>query len=138
MKRVMQDAARVAGALGEPSRLALLSALLEREATVSDLASRLGLAQPRVSTHLARLRTAGLVTRGSIGRHPAYRVDAARASRRRFAAPCLDWTERQPHLGGALGAGILDALFAEGYVRRRPKGRDVRIVRPLAGWLAYR
>ena len=63
-------------------------------------------------------------------------VDAARAARRRFAAPCLDWTERQPHLGGALGAGILDALLAGGYVRRRRKGRDVRIVKPLAGWLA--
>ena len=48
----------------------------------------------------------------------------------------VDWTERQPHLSGTLGAAILDALFAEGYVRRRPKGRDVRIVRTLAGWLA--
>jgi len=56
-------------------------ALLEREATVSDLASRLNLAQPRVSTHLARLRTAGLVTRVSIGRHRAYRVDTARVKR---------------------------------------------------------
>src|SRR5258707_13923551 len=73
----MQDVARVAGALGEPSRLAILAALLEGEATVSDLATRLGLAQPRVSTHLARLRGAGLVTRGAMGRHRAYRADAA-------------------------------------------------------------
>src|SRR5260370_30463726 len=74
----MQDVARVAGALGEPSRLAILAALLEGEATVSDLATRLGLAQPRVSTHLARLRGAGLVTRVAMGRHRAYRADAAR------------------------------------------------------------
>ena len=46
----MQDAARVAGALSEPSRLAILNALLEGEGTVSDLASRLGLAQPRLSS----------------------------------------------------------------------------------------
>ena len=65
-------------------------------------------------------------------------MDAARAARRRFVAPCLDWTERQPHLGGALGAGILDALFAKGYVRRGRKDREVRIVRPLAGWVTYR
>ena len=26
---------------------------------------------------------------------------ALRGSRRRFAASCLDWTERRPHLGGA-------------------------------------
>ena len=32
-------------------------------------------------------------------------VDAveARRRRRRFACPCLDWSERRPHLGGALG-----------------------------------
>ena len=77
----MQNAARVAAALGETSRVAIVSALLEREATVSDLASRLNLAQPRVSTHLARLRTAGLVTRMSMGRHRAYRVDTARVKR---------------------------------------------------------
>jgi hypothetical protein len=62
-------------------------------------------------------------------------VDAARGSRRRFATACLDWTERRPHLGGALGAGILDALCRGRYVRRRPRGRDVQIAKPLAGWL---
>ena len=34
-------------------------------------------------------------------------VDAIRALRRRFAGPCLDWSERRPHLGGALGAVLL-------------------------------
>ncbi|MDB5483885.1 MAG: transcriptional regulator, ArsR family [Caulobacteraceae bacterium] len=29
---------------------------------------------------------------------------AVRAQRRRFACACLDWSERRPHLGGALGA----------------------------------
>jgi DNA-binding transcriptional ArsR family regulator len=224
----MQELARVLGALGEPSRLAILAALLEGEATVSDLATRLGLAQPRVSTHLARLRGAGLVSRVAMGRHRAYRadaarvkplldalyasgpvavlrpstaagrerrrdtplrrartcydhlagvagvelleemqkrgwlrpgakgrpafevtaaggralarrgveVDAARASRRRFATACLDWTERRPHLGGALGARILDVLCGKTYVRRRARRRDVQIVKPLAGWLS--
>jgi DNA-binding transcriptional ArsR family regulator len=36
--------------------------------------------------------------------------DAARA-RRRFAFACLDWTERRPHLGGALGAVIARRLL---------------------------
>jgi hypothetical protein len=26
--------------------------------------------------------------------------------------PCLDWSERRHHLGGAVGAAILDRLFA--------------------------
>lgn len=34
-------------------------------------------------------------------------VAATRALRRRFAFPCLDWSERRPHIGGALGAAIL-------------------------------
>lgn len=34
-------------------------------------------------------------------------VEAALALRRRFAFACLDWSERRPHLGGALGAALL-------------------------------
>jgi DNA-binding transcriptional ArsR family regulator len=34
-------------------------------------------------------------------------IDATRALRRRFACACLDWSERRPHVGGALGAAIL-------------------------------
>ena len=34
-------------------------------------------------------------------------VDAARACRRRFAFACVDWSERRPHLGGALAAAVL-------------------------------
>jgi DNA-binding transcriptional ArsR family regulator len=34
-------------------------------------------------------------------------IDAARALRRRFAFACVDWSERRPHLGGALAAAVL-------------------------------
>jgi len=34
-------------------------------------------------------------------------VNEARSQRRRFAYACLDWSERKPHLGGALGAVLL-------------------------------
>jgi DNA-binding transcriptional ArsR family regulator len=34
-------------------------------------------------------------------------VSEARSQRRRFAYACLDWSERKPHLGGALGAVLL-------------------------------
>jgi hypothetical protein len=37
-------------------------------------------------------------------------VSAARASRRRFAGSCLDWTERREHLNGALAAALATAL----------------------------
>ena len=35
-------------------------------------------------------------------------VEATRKLRRNFAFACLDWSERRPHLGGALGAAFLD------------------------------
>lgn len=34
-------------------------------------------------------------------------VSAIRLSRRQFAFPCLDWSERRCHIGGALGAALL-------------------------------
>jgi len=44
-------------------------------------------------------------------------------SRRRFAFRCLDWTERRPHLGGALGAEVARAFERQGWTRRRPRSR---------------
>jgi DNA-binding transcriptional ArsR family regulator len=34
-------------------------------------------------------------------------LEATRAQRRRFAYGCVDWSERRPHVGGALGAALL-------------------------------
>jgi hypothetical protein len=97
---------------------------------------------------LATMQTRGWVRAGD-AKGPGYRVTAAgeralarrgvdvaaaRASRRRFATACLDWTERRPHLGGALGAAVLEALRSEGYVRRA-RGRVVTVARPLDRWL---
>jgi DNA-binding transcriptional ArsR family regulator len=38
-------------------------------------------------------------------------VSTTRAQRRRFACACLDWSERRPHLGGALGAALLKVVL---------------------------
>ena len=45
-------------------------------------------------------------------------VDVARARlrRRRLACACLDWSERRPHLGGALGAALLAHAVARRWV----------------------
>jgi DNA-binding transcriptional ArsR family regulator len=42
--------------------------------------------------------------------------EEARTSRRRFAYECLDWSERQPHLGGALGAALLSMALKKKWV----------------------
>ncbi|PQP00670.1 transcriptional regulator [Pseudomonas frederiksbergensis] len=36
--------------------------------------------------------------------------------RRRFACPCLDWSMRRPHLGGALGAALLQTAIKRQWV----------------------
>lgn len=54
-------------------------------------------------------------------------TDELRHSRRSFARRCLDWTERRPHLAGALGAAFCARLLALGWIVRRPKTRAVRI-----------
>ena len=54
-------------------------------------------------------------------------VAAARASRRVFARACVDLTQRRPHLGGALGAALLDLYTARGWVLRARRSRVVTI-----------
>ena len=54
-------------------------------------------------------------------------LEVARQERRRFATACLDWTERQPHLGGALGAALWSEVMARGWIARRPGTRAVVI-----------
>ena len=43
-------------------------------------------------------------------------VEKLRALRRHFACPCLDWSERRPHLGGALGAALLKVALKRKWV----------------------
>jgi DNA-binding transcriptional ArsR family regulator len=50
-------------------------------------------------------------------------VDAVRAQRRRFAYPCLDWSERRAHLGGALAAALLDVALRRRWISRDPGSR---------------
>jgi DNA-binding transcriptional ArsR family regulator len=50
------------------------------------------------------------------------------ARRRSFARPCLDWTERRPHLAGALSAAITAAMLERGwFLRRRAGDRGLRL-----------
>jgi len=56
-------------------------------------------------------------------------IAALRSVKRHFCRPCLDWSERRPHIAGALGATILDRSFALGWLRRRP-GTRALVVTP--------
>jgi DNA-binding transcriptional ArsR family regulator len=61
-------------------------------------------------------------------------VARCRAARRSLAVRCVDWTERRPHVGGAIGAELLRSLVREGYVARG-SGRSVRVRRPPRDWV---
>jgi DNA-binding transcriptional ArsR family regulator len=67
--------------LGDPTRLRILEALLERERTVSELVELLGAPPSRISNHLACLRWCRFVESERRGRAVVYRVADARVSR---------------------------------------------------------
>lgn len=51
-------------------------------------------------------------------------IDPLERGRRPLCLACLDWSERRHHLGGALGAALLEQLCERGWARREP-GRVV-------------
>ncbi|ONK10550.1 winged helix-turn-helix domain-containing protein [Streptomyces sp. MP131-18] len=48
-------------------------------------------------------------------------------ARRPLVRSCLDWTERRPHLAGALGAALCATALERRWVRRVGSGRAVRV-----------
>jgi DNA-binding transcriptional ArsR family regulator len=89
-----------------------------------------------------RFKELGWLTRDADGRDDAYDltesgshgfaalnidVEETRQLRRRFAYACLDWSERRPHLAGAMGAALCAHCFDTGWVRRIEGTRAVAI-----------
>jgi DNA-binding transcriptional ArsR family regulator len=54
-------------------------------------------------------------------------LDNLRSMRRRFAYACVDWSERRPHLGGALGAAILKHALGKAWVAQEADCRALRV-----------
>lgn len=65
-------------------------------------------------------------------------VTALRRARRTFARRCLDWTERRPHLAGALGAALCARLIEREWLARTAQSRALRITHPGARELSAR
>ncbi|WP_458368605.1 ArsR/SmtB family transcription factor [Pseudomonas mandelii] len=47
--------------------------------------------------------------------------------RRRFACPCLDWSMRRPHLGGSLGAALLQTAIKRKWVTQDLNSRALAL-----------
>lgn len=56
-------------------------------------------------------------------------IEAVRAMRRRFACSCVDWSERRPHLAGALGAALLNLALKRKWVIRDLDSRALSVTR---------
>ena len=69
------------------------------------------------------LRPKGAVLFESLG----VNVAEVAQNRRCFARQCLDWTERKPHLAGALGAALCSRLLTVEWFARRHDTRVLRI-----------
>lgn len=70
-----------------------------------------------------------LVTPSGAKRFAALGLDleSARSHRRHFARRCLDWSERRPHVAGALGTALATLMEDSGWVARAKDDRSARV-----------
>jgi DNA-binding transcriptional ArsR family regulator len=137
MESIMQVASDVA-----PARPRLVvgprdAALRAARTCYDHLAGRLGvaLADALVAGGHAELATdAGLVTDAGIELFGRIGIDVdallarrGKRSARILCRPCLDWSERRPHLAGAVGAALCAHSFTKGWIRRIDGTRAVTI-----------
>ncbi|MCY0881773.1 MAG: metalloregulator ArsR/SmtB family transcription factor, partial [Firmicutes bacterium] len=95
---VLEEAVALFKALGEPTRLRIVALLAEKEWCVCELVPLLGISQPAVSTHMSRLKAAGLVKERREGQwvHYALQRDALEKAREVLSdmQPILrEWSE---------------------------------------------
>ncbi len=62
----------------------------------------------------------GVVTASGVEFLTCFGIDLKAVGKRKrsFCKPCLDWSERRPHLAGAVGAGLAERAFALGWFER--------------------
>lgn len=74
---------------------------------------------------------AGLLTPAGADFATQFGLDAGasngRVSARPLCRPCLDWSERRPHLAGKLGAAICSHFMEDGSVRRIGSSRAIEV-----------
>jgi DNA-binding transcriptional ArsR family regulator len=134
--QLLEDLQQHLPAPAEPPRslrAAMASTAMARARTCYDhLAGRLGVAvvDGMTAAGLLRQDTGFAVTddgiawlEGKVGLD----LSAARAARRPFARPCLDFTERRPHLAGSVGAVLCRHFLDAGWVARIGTQRAVRV-----------
>lgn len=141
MARLIENLMHVAAEI-EPLRRPVVTgprdAALRAARTCYDhLAGRLGVAIADAlveAGHVEFDSDAGIVTPSGIVLLERVGFDIAdlgseRASKNRrvLCRPCLDWSERRPHLAGTLGAALCRLSFDKGWIRRVEGSRAVTV-----------
>ncbi len=120
------------------------AALRKARTCYDHFAGRLGVALADALTgkgYIELTSEAGVLTESGIAFLAGIGIDTAPMLTRRtkhsgrvLCRPCLDWSERRPHLAGVVGAAICAHCFDRGWARRldgtrailiTPKGEDV-------------
>jgi hypothetical protein len=92
--------------------------------------------------HVELTRDAGLVTEAGIALFERIGIDVVSLTvsggktARVLCRPCLDWSERRPHLAGAVGAALCARSFEENWIRRIEGTRAVTVTPK--GWRIFR
>ncbi len=102
--------------------------LLQKMLRSGWLSKDLGVHKDKIHYHLTQSGIESLEERG-------VDLDRAKRSNRTFAYGCLDWTEREPHLGGSLGNAVLDSMLSCGIVERKSGTRALKLAKPISSWL---
>ena len=113
-----------------PSKLD--DALRNARTCYDHFAGRLGVSLTdalRAHDYLVLADDAGEVTESGVAFFRDFGVDlaAARSRRRIFCRPCLDWTERRPHLGGSVGAALAQRCFDLDWLKRMRESRALTL-----------
>jgi len=69
----------------------------------------------------------GVVTPAGTKFLTGFGLDLAAPTRRAFCRPCIDWSERRPHIAGAVGAALAARCFDLGWLARIRDTRAVKI-----------
>jgi DNA-binding transcriptional ArsR family regulator len=128
--RMIESIMQVAASTAPPRRPLVVgphdAAMRAARTCYDHLAGRLGVALTDALVeggHLELAAEAGLVTEQGteLLRRIGIDVDALMADRGRrriLCRPCLDWSERRPHLAGAVGAALCATSFSKDWIRR--------------------
>lgn len=142
MARLIEDLMQVASEIEKPGRPVITgprdAALREARTCYDHLAGRLGVAIADAlvdAGHVELDSDAGIVTTSGLALFDRIGLDVsliapnptAAKRRRLLCRPCLDWSERRPHLAGKLGVALCRMSFDKGWVRRVEGSRAVTV-----------